>query len=301
MGRLFSVAASCCSTMPRGILPVIARRVPPASRVLPRLPSALLFESAVRVHQPWLTWNGPLGEALALSPVRLAHSSTRPTIPGFTQHDADQRRSGSLGTRSITSPMHRPETRLSALFPPPRSTLFNPYKPSRPSYVWHHNVHAGRQTQVVTIRRVHQSSKTPFPPPRKPTDEQTAKSTPDKGEVSQRTDPPHPDHESITSSMSKYFHIPHMPHRPTKEELLAAANGFFERLKVRFKWVSIRSMRPWNADEWGAFVSWFILSHLVWILVGTTTFFSLLIFSINTVFAQGSYHQHTHAWGCLEC
>lgn len=77
-----------------------------------------------------------------------------------------------------------------------------------------------------------------------------------------------------------------MPHRPTKEELLSAANGFWERLKVRFKWASIRSMRPWNIDEWGAFVSWFLFGHLVWILVGTTTFFSLLILSINTVFAQ---------------
>ncbi|EFY89410.1 mitochondrial distribution and morphology protein [Metarhizium acridum CQMa 102] len=92
--------------------------------------------------------------------------------------------------------------------------------------------------------------------------------------------------ESIASSVSKYLHLPKLPHRPAKEELLAAANGFWERLKVRFKWMSIRSMRPWNADEWGAFVSWFMLGHIVWILVGTTTFFSLLIFSINTVFAQ---------------
>ncbi len=46
------------------------------------------------------------------------------------------------------------------------------------------------------------------------------------------------DHESIANSMSKYLqtHLPKMPHRPTKEELLAAANGFWERLKVRFKW-----------------------------------------------------------------
>ncbi|KAI9171924.1 Mitochondrial distribution and morphology (MDM) family protein [Paramyrothecium foliicola] len=92
--------------------------------------------------------------------------------------------------------------------------------------------------------------------------------------------------ESIASSVSKYLHFPKIPHRPTKEELLAAATGFWSRLKVRFKWASIRSMRPWNADEWGAFVSWFMLGHIVWILVGTTTFFSLLIFSINTVFAQ---------------
>ncbi|KAK4100900.1 hypothetical protein N658DRAFT_567231 [Parathielavia hyrcaniae] len=98
--------------------------------------------------------------------------------------------------------------------------------------------------------------------------------------------PPAPEaseHETLADSMSKYLHL---PHRPTKEELLAAATGFWQRLKVRFKWASIRSMRPWNADEWGAFVSWILFGHLVWILVGTTTFFSLIILFINTVFAQ---------------
>ena len=94
------------------------------------------------------------------------------------------------------------------------------------------------------------------------------------------------DNESIVESVSKYFHLPQIPHRPTREELLAAATGFWSRMKVRFKWASIRSMRPWNIDEWGAFVSWFLFGHIVWILVGTTTFFSLLIISINTVFAQ---------------
>jgi distribution and morphology protein 31 len=136
---------------------------------------------------------------------------------------------------------------------------------------------------------------------RKPThDYSTRRESIDPPEVKQQPPQPkqhpsvskHPsnsdaDVESITSSVSKYLHLPKLPHRPTKEELLAAANGFWERLKVRFKWMSIRSMRPWNADEWGAFVSWFMLGHIVWILVGTTTFFSLLIFSINTVFAQG--------------
>lgn len=98
------------------------------------------------------------------------------------------------------------------------------------------------------------------------------------------------DTESYAASVTKYLHLPHlphMPHRPTKQELLAAANGFWQRIQVRLKWITIRSMRPWNADEWGAFVSWFMLGHLAWILLGTTTFVSLLIFSINTVFAQG--------------
>lgn len=75
-------------------------------------------------------------------------------------------------------------------------------------------------------------------------------------------------------------------HRPSREELLAAATGFWSRLKVRFKWFSIRSVRPFNVDEIGAFFSWFLLGHVLWIVLGTTTFFSLAIFAVNTVFAQ---------------
>lgn len=100
----------------------------------------------------------------------------------------------------------------------------------------------------------------------------------------------HPDSANHTPEGNSYFHLPHlpkMPHRPTKEELLAAATGFWSRLRVRFKWFSIRSSRPWNVDDWSAFVSWFVLGHIVWILVGTTTFVSLLILTINTVVAQG--------------
>lgn len=118
----------------------------------------------------------------------------------------------------------------------------------------------------------------------------TGSERPEKPATSSPTpEQPPVDHETLAQSMSKYLHMPHlpkMPHRPTKEELLAATSGFWKRLKVRFKWFSIRSMRPWNADEWGAFVSWFLFGHLVWILVGTTTFFSLVILTINTVFAQ---------------
>ncbi|KAF5656016.1 MDM31-like protein [Fusarium sp. NRRL 25303] len=104
-----------------------------------------------------------------------------------------------------------------------------------------------------------------------------------------KQDPTGSDSEPV--SYMSYLHLPRMPHRPTKEELLEAANGFWQRLKVRLKWVSIRSMRPWNIDEWGAFVSWFLFGHLAWIIVGTTTFFSLIILSINTVVAQETLAQ----------
>ena len=96
--------------------------------------------------------------------------------------------------------------------------------------------------------------------------------------------------ESTDSSPMSYLNLPNMPkmpHRPTKDELLAAATGFWSRLKVRFKWFSIRSVRPFNSDDWGAFVSWFVLCNIVWLFIGTTTFLSLVIFSINTVVAQG--------------
>jgi distribution and morphology protein 31 len=74
--------------------------------------------------------------------------------------------------------------------------------------------------------------------------------------------------------------------RPSKEELLAAATGFWSRLKIRFKWFSIRSVRPFNADEIGAFFTWVIAGHILWLVLGTTTFLSLAILAINTVFAQ---------------
>ena len=79
--------------------------------------------------------------------------------------------------------------------------------------------------------------------------------------------------------------LPHI-HRPTYDELLAAATGFWQRLGIRFKWFSIRSFRPYTLDEIGAFISWVFLGHIVWIIVGTTTFVSLGIWALNTVFAQ---------------
>ena len=94
----------------------------------------------------------------------------------------------------------------------------------------------------------------------------------------------------LPTSKSLLDRLPDMSqrfHRPTKDELLAAATGFWSRLRIRFKWFSIRSLRPFNMDDISAFFSWILVGHVIWILVGTTTFFSLVIFAINTVFAQG--------------
>jgi distribution and morphology protein 31 len=82
-----------------------------------------------------------------------------------------------------------------------------------------------------------------------------------------------------------YDHLPHF-HRPSKEELLSAATGFWHRLSIRFKWFSIRSVRPFNHDEIFAFLSWIFWGHVLWLIIGTTTFVSLAIWALNTVFAQ---------------
>jgi mitochondrial distribution and morphology protein 31 len=63
--------------------------------------------------------------------------------------------------------------------------------------------------------------------------------------------------------------LPNKPqfHRPTKDELLAAATGFWSRLRVRFKWFSIRSVRPFNIDEITTLFSWVFLGHIIWVIL----------------------------------
>ncbi|KAK9477931.1 mitochondrial distribution and morphology protein family 31/32 [Lipomyces japonicus] len=79
-----------------------------------------------------------------------------------------------------------------------------------------------------------------------------------------------------------------LPHTPTKEELLNAANGALERFRIRFKWVLLRQVRPFNMDDMSAFFSWLIVGNVLWILLGSTTFVSLVLLTANTVFAQES-------------
>jgi distribution and morphology protein 31 len=62
--------------------------------------------------------------------------------------------------------------------------------------------------------------------------------------------------------------LPH-PHRPTRDEFLSVATGFWQRLSIRFKWFTIKSFRKFNADDISAFVTWFLMSQTLWIFVGT--------------------------------
>nr|XP_018266640.1 mitochondrial distribution and morphology protein 31 [Kwoniella dejecticola CBS 10117]OBR88798.1 mitochondrial distribution and morphology protein 31 [Kwoniella dejecticola CBS 10117] len=79
---------------------------------------------------------------------------------------------------------------------------------------------------------------------------------------------------------------PNSPHRPTKEELLNAASGWWQRLRIRLKWFTIRGWRRFNTDDMSAFASFFVLGNTLWILVGTTTFVSAVFATLNSLSLQ---------------
>ncbi|KAM0819349.1 putative Mitochondrial distribution and morphology protein 31 [Seiridium cardinale] len=154
---------------------------------------------------------------------------------------------------------------------------------------WRRDIHIGRgRRRSSALARRRKSTKSATESGKTATVSQPKQDSEKSPATPRAESKPESDPEQHHNYISNYFHLPnvHLPHRPTKEEFLAAANGFWARMKVRFKWFSIRSMRPWNTDEWGAFLSFFLFGHLVWILVGTTTFVSGLLLFINTVSAQ---------------
>lgn len=50
-------------------------------------------------------------------------------------------------------------------------------------------------------------------------------------------------------------------HRPTKDDLLGAASSWWERLRIRLKWFTIRGWRRFNTDDLSAFFSWFVVGN----------------------------------------
>ncbi|KAK4688014.1 hypothetical protein P7C73_g2101, partial [Tremellales sp. Uapishka_1] len=79
---------------------------------------------------------------------------------------------------------------------------------------------------------------------------------------------------------------PGSKHRPSKEDLLAAANGWWQRLGIRIKWFMIRGWRRFNTDDLSAFASWFVVGNTLWILIGTTTFVSAVFATLNSLSLQ---------------
>ena len=96
--------------------------------------------------------------------------------------------------------------------------------------------------------------------------------------------------------------LPHL-HRPTRDDFLNVATGFWQRVRIHFKWITVRSFRRFNADDISAFITWFLMSQTLWIFVGTsvvvdffacrslicayrTTFFSVIFSTANSLQLQ---------------
>ncbi|KZO95561.1 hypothetical protein CALVIDRAFT_499882 [Calocera viscosa TUFC12733] len=81
--------------------------------------------------------------------------------------------------------------------------------------------------------------------------------------------------------------LPHIHLRPPSiEDILKVTTGFWQRLSVRFRWLTIRSFRRFTAEEYGTFLGWFVLSQTVWLLVGTTTFVGAIVLTLNSLQLQ---------------
>jgi distribution and morphology protein 31 len=52
-----------------------------------------------------------------------------------------------------------------------------------------------------------------------------------------------------------------LTHRPTREDLLKAANSWWERFRIRLRWLTIRGWRRFNTDDFSAFFSWFVVGN----------------------------------------
>ncbi|SCU80778.1 LANO_0B01134g1_1 [Lachancea nothofagi CBS 11611] len=71
-----------------------------------------------------------------------------------------------------------------------------------------------------------------------------------------------------------------------RDRLLVQATSILQKLRINLKWTLTRSMKPFNSDDISAFISWVLVSNVILIILGTTTFASLIIYLINSVFAQ---------------
>lgn len=133
----------------------------------------------------------------------------------------------------------------------------------------HSNTNFLPRRHTLTVRFNHSDAKqkTPSPTPTTPSDR-----PPDHIEQKQTVSHPHLPPLNLDNYPRLYrrlaLSLSHL-HRPTRDDFLKVANGFWQRLRIRFKWFTIRSFRKFNADDISAFITWFLMSQTLWILVGT--------------------------------
>lgn len=84
-------------------------------------------------------------------------------------------------------------------------------------------------------------------------------------------------------SLRLLFNSHHNPKgfKARKDKLLEQATGPISRLLVHIKWTLKRNNRPFSIDDISAFASWLVMGNVLWILLGTTTFGLVLLYSLH--------------------
>ncbi|KAH9813439.1 mitochondrial distribution and morphology protein family 31/32 [Melampsora americana] len=83
---------------------------------------------------------------------------------------------------------------------------------------------------------------------------------------------------SIRSLAAK---LPHLRNPPTPKDLLPLTNSFIDRAQIRFKWLTIRSFRPYRPDDYSAFASLIFILALILAALTTTSFLGVLLLIFN--------------------
>ncbi|KAI0266718.1 mitochondrial distribution and morphology proteins-domain-containing protein [Gloeopeniophorella convolvens] len=165
---------------------------------------------------------------------------------------------------------------------PTRSALLLSFPSSRYSSLPHHSYRAFHFS--CRIRDSHPSA---HPPSRDPGQQP---SHPNTHAPHGTTHPEHTHDPPYHDNYPRFFRrlaqsLPHVS-RPSRDDFLNAANGFVQRMRVRVRWFFLRNFRKFNSDDISAFVTWFLVGQGLWILVGTTTFFSVVFAIANSLRLQ---------------
>ncbi|KAG0231153.1 Mitochondrial distribution and morphology protein 31, mitochondrial precursor [Actinomortierella wolfii] len=102
--------------------------------------------------------------------------------------------------------------------------------------------------------------------------------------------------ESSAQQAKKHKHHKQQQHHPTstgplnrveRAKLLSDAPNWIARMKIRLKLLLMRQIRPWRVDDFIAVFSWAFLANVMFVLLGTTTFVSLVLAALNSLQFQG--------------
>lgn len=85
----------------------------------------------------------------------------------------------------------------------------------------------------------------------------------------------------MTTRMVHGTSIRYRKENVTKAQLLAQAKNPVSRLWVHIRWPLTRNNRPFSMDDFTAFASWLFMGNVLWILLGTTTFGLVTMYSID--------------------